>query len=299
MDVEETLTTKAGPFPVWLWGVALGGIVVAVIWMRGRTDYTPTITGTAGSGSRSDVADGYDYSTTDNLSGIDSAIQYDGDNSGDVKQPTPVPPNAEPSITTNAAWLAQGVTYLITQGHTPLGSQTALTRYLNGMKLTQSQASAVSKAITRFGLPPQGAPTATIEPPAPTPGTVQTVRTKVPRQAYYVKGKSDDTFKELAIMFYGSTPGAWTKLQIANPTKNSPFKKGTRIVIPAGTKTTTKTVAARQSSDTIAARAAVVPSVVIQSAAPGTVEPRPGETAASRSASASGVNTAPYVDRLS
>lgn len=279
MDIQETLTDKAGPFPVWVWGLMLGGVVVGVMWFNGRgTDYTDTVTG-----------DEYTATGTDSLSGIDDAIQYDGDNSNDVidstepEDLTPEPVEPETGPESNAEWLSRGTAFLITRGHNPLKAQKSLTKYLNGQKLTQSQAALVNAVITRYGLPPEGAPVAqVVDAPGPSGGGGDdgggggnsgpvTTTVKVPSQIHVVTGKNDDNWGELAVMYYGTKGGGNDlKIRTANPAKTSPIKKGLRVRIPAGTKKVTTGGGSGGASVQMARTAAAVP---------GDVSPNSGSSA--------------------
>lgn len=129
-DIGNTLQSKMGPFPVWVWGVLLGGAFVAFYWFSNRgsvtTDETTTDTVATPSG---------DFSTVPVLPSGDGGVQDES---------------------TNAEWLMQAVQAVANAGVSSVTAQTALMKYLNGDPLTASETQIVDRALSKVGLPPEG-----------------------------------------------------------------------------------------------------------------------------------------------
>lgn len=138
-DIADTLQEKAGPFPVWVWGAAIGLVMVAVIWWQGRGD--------SGSSDVSAVEDAAD-STGDVYDAIDGFFRSSAPGSAIGINDTPE------SVDTNVAWGARAIAHLIGKGTAPLTAQQAIFSYLDGETLTATQAELVNEAIKGIGQPP-------------------------------------------------------------------------------------------------------------------------------------------------
>lgn len=146
-NVTESVQKKLGPFPVWVWGVLIGGAFVIWYWVSQRD---------IGSGSSAEEETG----TVAPPSGDFSTV--------------PVIPGEAPIVdeNTNAEWLIQAMNAVSKSGVSFLAAQTALTRYLNGDTLTSQQEQIVNKAIGLVGPPPEGTASAPDVTPEPEDKTV-------------------------------------------------------------------------------------------------------------------------------
>ena len=107
--------------------------------------------------------------------------------------------------------------------------QTACRRqYLDGQQLSMQEGAARDAAIKHFGQPPDGlltTSTSGYKGPASAQGTPPTV--------HKVRGKSDNSPEELAVLYYGmNTADAVRTIRAANTTVTVPYPVGTSIQIP-------------------------------------------------------------------
>lgn len=135
----DFLKEKAGPFPVYVWGIGLGLIAAAYIWMTGRFSGggSPTAAPPANTDATDVWAGGYATSNSLGVNGSGTIVQ-------------------ESEEQTNFNWTANGVTYLISQRVGPIAAQQALSKYLDGLTITTEEMGWVNQVITKFGLPPEG-----------------------------------------------------------------------------------------------------------------------------------------------
>ena len=131
---------RLGPFPVWVWGAALGVIIVAYVWWTGRD------TGSA-SDTSTDSGDG-DGTTSAISDAIDGAFKWSGAN------PTGNDESVDEPVDSNTAWGIRAVAALVGKGVSPLAAQTAIGRYLAEDELTDAQQQLVNNAIVAIGQPP-------------------------------------------------------------------------------------------------------------------------------------------------
>lgn len=232
----EALEKRAGPLPVWGWGVAIGIVVVAVWWFHGQT---------AG-GAAAPV----DTSTLTDPQAIDDAALSSGNDAG-AGSPTGPVTNTPGVARTNRAWLAQVLVYETGKGRNALKVQRACSLYLAGKKLTDPQRTIVNEAITHVGLPPR--PPKTVPPPKPTnppgggshgtslvPSPVRDVETNpiqanhaVEAYGTYAAG-AGDTAASVAHAVYGeSTPFHIEKVRQANGIGSTDqFTTGQLVKVP-------------------------------------------------------------------
>lgn len=142
MAISDTLKQKAGPLPVWAWGVIVGVIVVAgMYWYSSKS---------ASNGSVTDDSELLAYPDLDGGSGDGS-----GSNTGTVVTGGTGSSGAQ-EFTSSLAWMTYAVAALIKDGFSPLAVQSALSKYLSGDTLSASEQQIVNIAITRYGMPPFG-----------------------------------------------------------------------------------------------------------------------------------------------
>lgn len=130
---------------------------------------------------------------------------------------------------TDDAWKRRAVEWLIANGTDASLASNAMSKYLNGAQLTFEEGAARDKVLAQFGLPPESIPTGKTnlyKGPASKQGE--------PPVSHIVKGTSDDSFSELALLYYGLGGGIASNLiEAANGGAiKEPFPVGTTIRIP-------------------------------------------------------------------
>ena len=172
MDLES-LKTRVGPLPIWLWGLLLGGAVVAYMYVR--QSQTNTAAAATGTGSTSALnalgaANPQDPLTSSGNYGMMGATSTTG---------TP----------TNQSWQAAGIANANTWGISDIGMQSALQNYLAGMPLNSAEQNAVNKVLGTVGPPPEGVSglvnggTSILNPPTPVQTTTAPKATGTPKAA--------------------------------------------------------------------------------------------------------------------
>lgn len=134
------LKGKLGPLPVWAWGVIVGLVLVAGVFIYSRRsssdDGTPSIQGTA--------IDPQGYQTA-------------GISGGSASSSDPTPDTTTPDYESNASWLnkasADVADFL---GGSPSAIYAALRKYLTGETVTSAERKYIDAALTRTGNPPEG-----------------------------------------------------------------------------------------------------------------------------------------------
>jgi len=162
-DVGGNLTKKMGPFPVWVWGVLIGGAFVVWYWVSQRD---------AGSSAVADsVAEG-DLTTEAPPSGDFSTV------------PVMPPSDGVVDEATNLEWSIQAVNALTGTGTSLLAAQSAISKYLNSETLSSAERTIIDRILTKIGPPPEGVYTPT-PPPAeaePTNATTTTLTAPTTRK---------------------------------------------------------------------------------------------------------------------
>lgn len=140
------LQAKIGPLPAYAWGGIIGLAIVGIAyWRSSQTAIN----------SAAPAADGSAGSLID---GVDGAFGGFGNANG---QTTPTT-SGTGGIDSNGSWLTRAVAWLSGSGTTPLSAQTALSKYLMGSALTYDEGQIVNKALSQFGVPPDGVDTPTV-----------------------------------------------------------------------------------------------------------------------------------------
>lgn len=172
-----------------------------------------------------------------------------GDPAGDsvptfVANPAPtystgVPANGAPvSIDDNDKWTRRAIEWLIGQGiATPSVATNAIQKYIAGEQLSQSEGALRDAAIRQFGLPPELPTGGGTDIPAPTPTPAPGPDDgHIPPKFHTVKGSSDNTWTEIAQLYYHrSDDAAIDLLQSYNVRLKSPFAAGTKLWVPRWT----------------------------------------------------------------
>lgn len=169
-----------------------------------------------------------DAESTDTTDGGDSL-------SGDMGEPVVTNPVfvANPTTqtvaeNTNDLWARQAIQWLISSGATVSEATNAIQKYLSGDTLSYREGELRDKAVTEFGLPPEdivSGKTLGYKGPASKQGEPPTTHT--------VKGTSDNSYEELARLYYGlSGSDPINFLRSRNASLVEPFAVGTRVTIP-------------------------------------------------------------------
>lgn len=134
--------------PAWGWALVIGGTIVGYAYLtRSSGDEGPDVAPTA-----PPYAD--DESPSD---------------AGDVPGVPNPPPDQEPEITTNPAWVRYVTDRLVAEGlYGAVEVNNALTKVLGGLEVTEQEAAIYNLAVRRFGAPPEGAPPIVVIPRPPT-----------------------------------------------------------------------------------------------------------------------------------
>lgn len=159
-------------------------------------------------------------------------------NTGTVPE---VPGMAVP--TTNDLWRSEVQTWLAAQGVAPVKAAAIVSNYFNSISMSGEDSAWLNKAIVKFGFPPEGAPDYVSLPSAPNPEgpTPPAPNLEAQQVAYaknhggkqfsggtgkhFVQGSKDNTFAELARLYYGDANGA-IRIKIA------PYNAGYREPFP-------------------------------------------------------------------
>lgn len=146
----EKLTQKMGPFPVWVWGVLVGGAFVAWYWFTNAGQPVDE-EGTDGTDVGQVLAPSGDFSTVPVVPGPEEAVNDQA---------------------TNAEWLVQALNAARSlPGVSILAAQTALEKYLSNTPLSAAEGAIVEKVLREVGPPPEsvGAPSVSPSPTTPKP----------------------------------------------------------------------------------------------------------------------------------
>jgi len=159
----------------------------------------------------------------------DSQGLYDGF----AAQPTPTYDPAlgtGTTVETNDSWAKKGVEWAAQSGLAGAGdTQLILQKYLNGDQLSFEEGKIRDAIIAHFGAPPE---------PITVGGTdIEGVKRQGTPPTYHtIKSTADDSYSDLALLYYGSKANDRIDLlQAANAGlgKSGPWPVGTRVFIPA------------------------------------------------------------------
>lgn len=162
--IPDGLEKKAGPLPVWVWGVGIGVVAVGYIWWTGREVATaPDETTAANAGESGSIP----------FDAIDGSFKPSAP-SGSVSIPALESPG---EIDTNNAWGFRAVAFLVGKGVAPVTAQMAINNYLDEKVMTDAQSKLLNQAIAGIGSPPERVSIATPTPapttPAPKAATIK------------------------------------------------------------------------------------------------------------------------------
>lgn len=135
---------------------------------------------------------------------------------------------------TDTLWSRRAIDYLRQHGFSLDIATSAINKYLAGEPLTSTEARARDMAVGVYGLPPESVPdTSTLSTPTTPSYTGPAAKQGSPPTVHTVRGTSDDSYEELARLYYGTTSsGEDTLIRSYNTYPHGPFPKGSRITIP-------------------------------------------------------------------
>lgn len=210
-NATSFLRKKVGGVPVW----AIAGVGVAVLAYVAWKIEPSSSSGDSGTDLPEDSADSGDV--YDSLASTGTVI---------VAPSEPEVTNEVPART-NEDWLRDAVSYLTGKGVSPTDATSALQAYLNGEDLSYAQSSLADDAIKNGGSPPS---IPSVGHTAPKPADAPRKNGEPPTD-HVISGSADNSFAELAKLYYGRTDKDSVNL-IAAANKNTTLTVGSRVHIP-------------------------------------------------------------------
>lgn len=144
--MNNPITAKLGPLPVWAWGLGVSGALYAYYWYKGRTGAVVTDTTAVDSTALPD----------------NSGTASSGSGGGNINSPN-LPTGGTQSPQTVEAWAAIVSDWLIGNGSPVAVVQSAFSKLVqiaNGDRpsnsLTAQEVAVISQGIAHFGSPPGG-----------------------------------------------------------------------------------------------------------------------------------------------
>lgn len=173
-EVEQTLSEKRGPLPVWGYGALLG---VVFIYLQHRKSTAAAAAAASDASSvgvvdpSAQTTDGSSVYSTDQTAGILSG--YLADNPTLAAQNVGIQASGLPGPVSNSQWARVVADYLNGLGDEPSLVANALSKFLNGQALSPAETSIVNQALTYGGTPPEGVipVNGSAVTPTPTPDT--------------------------------------------------------------------------------------------------------------------------------
>ncbi len=240
MGIEDRLTAKLGPLPVWVW-VVLG---------------TATAVGFAAWRSLRSAANAapYDPNAPSGVLQQDTApdaAPYEtgyGDNPTVGGATSVLSPSGTPPIQTNAQWAKVATDALVSEGKDPVLVANALTKYVTRggtneftgavsprPSLSFAEQAVVALALVRFGSPPEGidpviqvgAPVTATPPSAPAPASSPPAGSPVPRQRVHVVVSGDKLWTIAAKYYQNPCSGGASMTPTRPPSRQQQRRAGT------------------------------------------------------------------------
>lgn len=213
LNVKELASKKVAGVPL-LYIAAGVGVVLLYLAIRSKPTNTDAV----------DTSEPVDTLTGDESLSGDAAMTPLVTNPIFVANPS----QAVVSENTNGLWSRQAIQWLISNGATAGDATTAIQKYLSGENLSYSEGQLRDAAVKEFGLPPEdfsSGRTLGYNGPAAKQGE--------PPTDHIVKGKSDNSFRELAQLYYGlSNADAVNLIAARNASLVEPLATGVTVRIP-------------------------------------------------------------------
>lgn len=240
MNIKVLAQKRIAGVPVIYIAAAAAVILAIVAWRMKSIDSTTTEEDTGEPAG--DSAPIGDVSGSGDA-GVEAGDVYPQLPTGTVTTPPVTTPidgtgGTNASIETNEEWLKAAAFWLANEKGISAGTaQAALQKYLDGSSLSYTEGQYRDAAVKQFGFPPDLTPTP-VTGAKPAPAKIARVQGPLPR-AHYIETTGDDSYGELARLYYpthgGATEANIDLIQAANPQlpQSGPFKIGTRVNIPA------------------------------------------------------------------
>lgn len=136
--VGSLLTKKAGPLPIWVYGVLVLGGLGMTYYLNRNKGVTPTVTPNSG---------------VTEATGSGTYVPK-GAGAG-ASNPSGTTGTGPATFSDNNAWGSAAINYLVGLGNDPGQANQAITLYLSSLPLTTRQQALANAAIQKFGAPPQ------------------------------------------------------------------------------------------------------------------------------------------------
>ena len=226
-DIEGTFTKKAGPFPVWVWAVLIGGIATLVFWLYRRNSGTTTSTSASTDAVNNESSSGLSalgYGTDTSLGGSDDASTALANNN-------PIYPQTS-TISDNSTWVNTAGPAIAKQlGASPSAVISALDAYIGGDDYTATQQKYIDAAIQAYGAPPGGGGGGSVIPASTSTSTSTTTTTPAKTSTTTTPAKTSTTTTTPAKTSTTTTTPAKTTTTVAKSTTPGPNSIATQIVI--------------------------------------------------------------------
>lgn len=151
------LKEKLGVLPIWAWGI-IGGTIVLLGYYIVSSRKKARVANPPVNSATGDLVNTATYGLANPNQTQDALLPsgYSGYSGSLSDTQTTTETN---TIDTNISWLNKGIAIAVQSNrHTPLGSTTALQKYLQGKPLNVYEQDVVGIVLDKLGYPPQGAP---------------------------------------------------------------------------------------------------------------------------------------------
>lgn len=164
-EFVDNLTTKLGPFPVWVWGGLAGGAIVGVRAITGRSKSgdVPASTSTTTSGPATTDAPPASVAATSSEAGsfMAAGTYVPPSSASDTYSPGTADPTSSTAYPAdNDEWSRQAITLVVSKNTslTYVEVTEAIRAYLDGRAVTEQQSAIVELALRAAGTPPYPVP---------------------------------------------------------------------------------------------------------------------------------------------
>lgn len=230
--LRELWGKKIGPVPVPVIALVVVVILAVVAWRMKATAGVPTEEIAAVEEETAAAAD---------LQDAEGRIPPFVANPPASGSPVPDTDGQIGQVDSNDQWMRRAIEWLAGQGHATADQATiAMQRYLAGEQLSIAEGRLRDLAISHFGLPPElpesgGTVDPVVTTPVPTTPVPSAPKRYIAPGFHTVTGPSDDSYTDMARLFYGRGDNAAIDLiQSYNVSRGhqGPFPVGTRFWIP-------------------------------------------------------------------
>jgi hypothetical protein len=170
MAIQDTLTERLGPLPVWAWGAIAGGTIAAGRYVYGRVRGSSAPAESADVSGPAAVAAPASIAETSSLSGsfMAAGTYVPPADSSFVTSPAASTSPLYP--TSNDEWVRMATPLVVERSsNSNVAVLDGLTKYVNGEALTAREAEIVELAIKAVGVPPYSVAPVTVKPAVTAP----------------------------------------------------------------------------------------------------------------------------------